>query len=258
VSTLFGLDGRRGLVIGGGQGIGRAAALALARVGAHVAVLDSERERAERVAGEARALGVSAHALVADVTRAEDAELAVSEARGALGGLDAVVNIVGSASWGSLLELDDAAWERDFAVNLKHHWYVARAAARGWIAAREAGALCVVGSVSGVFSAANHGAYGAAKAGLHAFVRTAAEEWWPHEVRVNAVVPGTVRTPRIETAWASGAIRRPSAEDEERMASPDDVAHAALFLVSELARRVTGQTLIVDGGQTTRFPFRLT
>jgi NAD(P)-dependent dehydrogenase (short-subunit alcohol dehydrogenase family) len=257
VSTLFGLEGRRALVIGAGQGIGRASALVLARVGAHVAALDCERERAERVAEEARAAGVSASALVADVTRADEAERAVAEARRALGGLDAVVNIVGSATWGALLEIDDAAWERDFAVNLKHHWYVARAAARGWISAQQPGALCMVGSVSGLFSAVNHGAYGAAKAGLHALVRTAAEEWWPHGIRVNAVVPGTVRTPRIEAAWESGAIRRPSAEDEARMASPDEIAHAALFFVSALARRVTGQTLIVDGGQTTRFPFRV-
>jgi NAD(P)-dependent dehydrogenase (short-subunit alcohol dehydrogenase family) len=257
MSSLFGLAGRGALVVGGGQGIGRASALFLARVGAHVAVLDNERERAERVAEEARALGARSAALVADVTRADEAARSIAEARAALGALDAVVNIVGSASWGTLLELDDAAWERDFAVNLKHHWYVARSAARAFIAAKQPGALCVVGSVSGNFSAANHGAYGAAKAGLHAFVRTAAEEWWPHGIRVNAVVPGTVRTPRIEAAWASGALRKPVDADLARMASPDDIAHATVFLVSDLARRITGQTLVVDGGQTTRFPFEL-
>lgn len=256
MSSLLEFTGRGALVVGGGQGIGRATALLLARLGARVAVLDSERERAERVSEEVRALGASAAPLVADVTRAEEAARAVAEARAAFGALDAVVNIVGSASWGTLLEMDDATWERDFAANLKHHWYVARAAARGFIAAQQPGALCVVGSVSGNFSAANHGAYGAAKAGLHSFVRTAAEEWWPHGIRVNAVVPGTVRTPRIEAAWASGALRRPADEDLARMASPDDVANAAVFFVSDLARLVTGQTLIVDGGQTTRFPFR--
>lgn len=256
MSSLFGLAGRSALVVGGGQGIGRATSLLLARAGARVAVLDSERERAERVAEEARALDVPAVALSADVTLAEDAARAVAEARAAFGALDVVVNIVGSASWGTLLELDDASWERDFAVNLKQHWYVARSAARGFIDAQQPGALCVVGSVSGTFSAANHGAYGAAKAGLLALVKTAAEEWWPHGIRVNAVVPGTVRTPRMEAAWASGAIRTPAAADQARMASPEDIANAAVFFVSDLARRVTGQTLIVDGGQTTRFPFK--
>jgi NAD(P)-dependent dehydrogenase (short-subunit alcohol dehydrogenase family) len=255
MSSLFGLSGRGALVVGAGQGVGRACALLLARLGARVAVLDAERERAERVADEVRALGVHAAPIVADVTRADDAVRALCDARAALSDLDVVVNIVGSASWGALLDLDEATWERDFTVNLKQHWYVARAAARGWIDARAPGALCVVGSVSGLFSAANHGAYGAAKAGLLALVRTAAEEWFPHDIRVNAVVPGTIRTPRIEAAWASGAIKPPPAEDQARIASPDDIAHAAVFLVSDLARRITGQTLVVDGGQTSRFPF---
>lgn len=255
--ALLDMQGRAALVVGGGQGIGRAAALALARAGAAVAVLDAESERAKAVASELEAEGACALALSADVTRASDAERAIAESARGLGALDVVIDIVGSASWGSLLELDEATWERDFAVNLKQHWYVARSAARFFIDARRGGALCVVGSVSGVFSAANHGAYGAAKAGLLALVRTAAEEWWPHGIRVNAVVPGVVRTPRIEAAWAAGQIAKPSEETLARMASPDDIAHAAVFLVSDLARRVTGQSLIVDGGTTTKFPFRL-
>jgi 3-oxoacyl-[acyl-carrier protein] reductase len=252
------MTGRAALVVGGGQGIGRAAALALARAGAAVAVLDSEAERAERVAEEVRAQGVGTLALVADVTQADGAARAVAGARQALGPLDAVVNIVGSASWATLLEMDEATWERDFAVNLKQHWFVARSAARGWIEAERPGALAVVASVSGLFSAPNHGAYGAAKAGLLGFVRTAADEWWPHGIRVNAVVPGSVRTPRIEALWESGTVGRPDADAQSRMALPDDIAHAALFLVSELARRITGQTLVVDGGTSARFPYRMT
>ena len=251
------MSGRAALVVGGGQGIGRASALALARAGARVAVLDAEAERAKAVAEELRGLGVASAAVAADVTHADAAARAVAEAGRALGPLDAVVNIVGSASWGRLLDLDDATWERDFTVNLKQHWYVARSAARDWIEGRRAGALVVVASVSALFSAVNHGAYGAAKAGLLAFVRTAAEEWWPHGIRVNAVVPGSVRTPRIQAMWESGGIPQPGPETLARMADPEDIANAALFLVSDLARRVTGQALVVDGGATTRFPYAM-
>jgi 2-deoxy-D-gluconate 3-dehydrogenase len=252
VEPVLQLRGRSALVAGGGQGMGRASALLLARLGAKLTVLDEVAERAEAVAAEARALGADAAAVVADVTVAADAERAAEAAKG----LDLLVNIVGGASWAPLLELDEATWARDQRVNLEHHWLLGRAAAKRMIAAGRPGAIVAVASVSGQFSAAGHGAYGAAKAGLLALVKTMAEEWWPHGIRVNAVVPGAVRTPRIEAAWESGAIRRPAADVVERMALPEDVAHAIAFLGSDLARRITGQTLVVDGGVSTRFPFR--
>ena len=251
------LSEKRALVVGGGQGMGRATALLMAQAGADVAVVDSEAERAERVAGEVEALGRRHAALVADVTQEAQARGVVDDARAHFGGLELVVNIVGSASWTPLLDVDDATWERDFSVNLKHHLYVARAAARRWVDAGESGVLCVVGSVSGLFSAANHAAYGAAKAGLLAFVRSAAEEWWPHGIRINAVVPGAVRTPRIEASWADGSIPEPDAETLGRMATPDDIAGAITFLTSDMARRITGQTLVVDGGASTKFPYAM-
>jgi 3-oxoacyl-[acyl-carrier protein] reductase len=251
------MTGRAALVVGGGQGIGRASALLLARAGARVAVLDREPDRAKAVAAEVAAQGVASAPVVLDVTDPDAAARGVAEAWRGVGPLDAVVNIVGSASWGALLELDEATWERDFTVNLKQHWYVGRAAARAWIDAKRPGALAVVASVSGLFSAPKHGAYGAAKAGLLAFVRTSAEEWWSHGIRVNAVIPGTVRTPRIEAMWTSGGIPKPTPETLARMALPEDIASAALFFVSPLAGRVTGQALVVDGGTTTRFPYSL-
>jgi len=255
--ALLDLTGKHALVVGGGQGMGRASVLALASAGAGVAVIDAVAERAEAVAAEVCELGRPACALTADVTLAEEAERGVAAARSGLGGLDIVVNIVGAATWAPLLEMDEETWEREFSLNLKHHWYVARSAARAWIDADESGVLCVVGSISGVFSAANHGAYGAAKAGLLSLVRTAAEEWWPHGIRVNAVVPGAVRTPRIETFWEDGRAPRPDADPLARMALPEDIAGSILFLVSDLARRITGQSLVVDGGSSTKFPYKM-
>jgi NAD(P)-dependent dehydrogenase (short-subunit alcohol dehydrogenase family) len=257
LDAILSMHGRAALVVGAGQGIGRAAALLLARAGAAVALVDEVESRARAVAGELSALGARAEPIVADVTRADDAARAVAEAAGRLSGLDALVNVVGGASWAPLLELDAVTWRRDFAVNLDQHWYVSSAAARAMIEAGRGGAVAVVASVSGLFSSARHGAYGAAKAALLSLVRTMAEEWWPHRIRVNAVVPGVVRTPRIEAAWADGSIPRPGVDTLERMAAPEDVAGALLFLCSDLARLVTGQAMLVDGGATTRFPYRL-
>jgi NAD(P)-dependent dehydrogenase (short-subunit alcohol dehydrogenase family) len=253
---LLGLTGSGAAVIGAGQGIGRATALALAHAGARVALVDERGERAESVAREIGALGAEAFAVVADVTDAGQASAAIAEARDRLGAFGHLVNIIGGASWAPLLQMEEATWERDFRVNLVHHWTVARAAAAGWLAEGASGTVVAIASVSGAFAAPGHGAYGAAKAGLLSLVRTMAEEWWP-QVRVNAVVPGSVRTPRIEEMWARGAIPRPGDDVVARMAEPEDVAGAAVFLSSDLARRITGQALVVDGGTTTRFPYPL-
>lgn len=256
--SILDLSERGALVVGGGQGMGRATALLMAQAGANPVVLDAELSRAEGVAAEVEALGRKSAALAADVTDPKAVEEAIAAAERASGGLDIVVNIVGGASWAPLLTVDEETWERDFAVNLKHHLYVGRSAARNWIDHGRPGALCVVASISGLFSSARHGAYGAAKAGVFSFVRTAAEEWWPSGIRVNAVVPGAVRTPRMEAEWAAGTTPMPADDLLDRLAEPEDIAGAICFLVSDLARKVTGQTVVVDGGWTTRFPYALT
>jgi NAD(P)-dependent dehydrogenase (short-subunit alcohol dehydrogenase family) len=248
------LAGSAFAVIGAGQGIGRATALLLASEGARVALVDEVAERARSVAREVEGRGALAVPLVADVTDARAAEDAIARADTELGGLLGVINIVGSASWATLLEMDEATWQRDFRVNLDHHWHVARSAAARWRGAEGPRSVVAVASVSGVFAAPRHGAYGAAKAGLLALVRTMAQEWWP-QVRVNAVVPGAVRTPRIEALWQSGEVARPEDDVTGRMAEPEDIAGAAVFLSSPLARKITGQALVVDGGTTTRFPY---
>lgn len=126
-----------------------------------------------------------------------------------------------------------------------------------WIESGRPGALCEVASISGVFGSAFHGAYGAAKAGLISFVRSAAEEWWPSGIRVNAVVPGSVLTPRIEETLMKDPSRQQPAEMLRRMALPEDVAGPIAYLVSDLSKKVTGQAIVIDGGTTTRFPYAL-
>lgn len=258
MADALGLQNKRAIIVGGGQGMGRESVLALARAGAHVAIVDAEIERANAVAAEVQQLDNfqgQAVALAGDVTNAGQASNIVDQANQQLGGLDILVNIVGAASWAPLVDMDEATWEQDFALNLKQHWYVARSATRHWIDSGDPGVVCTVASVSGLFSSANHAAYGAAKAALLSFVKSAAQEWWPHKVRINAVVPGAVRTPRIEAGWADGSVPKPDADTYDRMALPVDIANAILFMVSGMARMITGQSLVVDGGSTSKFPY---
>jgi NAD(P)-dependent dehydrogenase (short-subunit alcohol dehydrogenase family) len=244
-------------VLGGGYGIGRASALLLARAGASVAVADLDRTRADAVAGEIAALGAAAYATSGDVTDRARAEAMVDDAATFHGGLDVVINMIGMAAWGSLFELDDDVWDLDLARNLRHHVWTGRAAARHMIDQGTGGAIAMVASVSGIYGAPRHAAYGAAKAGVMSLTRTMAQEWGRHGIRVNAVAPDMILTPRLAAANPAAmadagatATRQPLG----RMGTPEEIAGPLVFLVSDLASFVTGQTIIADGGTHAAFP----
>jgi NAD(P)-dependent dehydrogenase (short-subunit alcohol dehydrogenase family) len=256
---LFGLRGKPALVVGGGAGIGRASALLLARAGADVAVADIDPDRADVTAKEISDLGVTAASLQADVTDPAQAETLIEGAAEALGSLEVLVNMVGMAAWKTLFEVDAATWELDLVRNLTQHLYVSRAAARQMIAQGTGGRIAVVASVSGLYGAPNHGAYGAAKAGLMGLVRTMAQEWGPSGIRINAVAPDMIATPRVVAgSTAQGddldATARRDGAPMGRFGTPEEIAGPLVFLVSDLASFVTGHTIVVDGGQRAAFP----
>src|SRR4051794_32889568 len=158
----LGLHGKHALVIGGGGGIGLASARMLASAGADVAVADVDLARAEAAAKELADQGVRAVAFSGDVTDRAQAEAIVNGAADALGSLDVLVNMVGMAAWTTLLDIDDDTWQLDLTRNLTQHLHVGRAAAKRMIAQGSGGRIAVVASVSGIYGAPNHGAYGAA------------------------------------------------------------------------------------------------
>ena len=254
-ANVLGLGGKGALVVGGGSGIGRATCLLLARAGAKVAVGDLDAGAAKRVADEVVAAGGSAAGVAGDVTLESDAIQLVDSAADLHGELDVVINIVGMAGWVKLLDVDAAAWDLDLQRNLNQHLYVARAAARRMIKQGAGGSMALVASVSGIYGAPNHGAYGAAKAGLMALARTMAVEWGGHGIRVNTVAPDMIDTPRVVAAREhSGTAESPDFMRQNRLALgrrgvPDDIAGALVFLVSELSGFMTGQNLVVDGGR---------
>ena len=213
---LFGLTGTPALVIGGASGIGRATAVMLGKVGASVVVADLDPAGAATVAAEITDAGGTASSIGGDVLDPAGATAVVDGARDAFGGLEVVVNIVGFAAWSTLLELDVDTWDHDIRRNLSQHLFVGQAAARHFIADGVAGRIAMVASVSGLYGAPNHSAYGAAKAGVMALARSMAEEWGPHGIRVNGVAPDCIRTPRVAGRVRGGRRRRPERDREGR------------------------------------------
>jgi NAD(P)-dependent dehydrogenase (short-subunit alcohol dehydrogenase family) len=243
------LDGRGFVVVGAGQGIGRQTAHALAAVGARVVCADLEPARADAVAAE-----VGGVPWAGDVRIRAAVERLVAESTQALGRIDGLVDIVGMARFADFLDLSDDDWDWSFDMVLRHAFLVAQLGGRAM--ADGGGVMVFVASVSALTSAPRHAAYGAAKAGLVSLVRTAAVELGPRGVRVNAVAPGAVWTPRVaQVLGEEGRTRNAANAPLRRVAEPADIAGAILFLASDLSRYVTGQTLVVDGGVGQKFPY---
>jgi NAD(P)-dependent dehydrogenase (short-subunit alcohol dehydrogenase family) len=248
------LAGRHAFVQGAGAGIGGACVRTLAAAGARVSCFDVDAEVARAAAAP---LGNDGIALHGDATRFDDVRDAVARATDALGPIDIAVDVIGVAQWGHTVELDDTAWDASFDLVLRHFFHLARAAGAP-MAERGSGAIVCIASVSGLRSAPRHGPYGAAKAGLMALVRTLAIELAERNVRVNAVAPGAVLTPRVvELISEEGRAESASSIPLRRYATPEEIAAAVVFLASDLASYVTGQTLVVDGGATAQFPLSL-
>jgi NAD(P)-dependent dehydrogenase (short-subunit alcohol dehydrogenase family) len=246
--NLLRLDGRRLVVVGAGQGIGRQASHALASAGAKLVCVDNRDDLAKEIADE-----VGGVPRVADATKRGDANETIDFAVSELGGLDGIVDIVGMARYVDAIETSDEDWNWTFDIVLKHAFLFSQAAAK---AMGNGGSMVFVASVSGISSAPRHAAYGSAKAALMSWVRSLAVELGPQKIRVNAVAPGVVWTPRIsQFLGEKGRKLQSDNAPLGRVAEPSDIASGILFLSSDLASYVTGQTLVVDGGVGVKFPY---
>jgi NAD(P)-dependent dehydrogenase (short-subunit alcohol dehydrogenase family) len=239
------LDGQTHVVIGAGRGIGRQCAHALAQAGARVVCVDLDLSRAEAVAAE-----IGGPALSADVTQRSELESLLDRAERESGPLHGIVNIVGASLGASVLEADDALIEQNLSINLKHAILTVQIGARR-MAATGGGAITLVGSIAGISSLPRQAFYGAAKAALHHFVRSSAAELGHLGIRVNAIAPGYVRTPRMidrfdDDRWDEIEKATPL----QRAGLPSDIAAIALFLSSGWSSFMTGQVLLADGGLT--------
>jgi NAD(P)-dependent dehydrogenase (short-subunit alcohol dehydrogenase family) len=241
------VDDRGFIVAGGGQGMGRQVAHALAQHGGRVLVFDIVAERAEAVAKEIDGIAFSGDGRIP-----EDVERAVHTARSEFGRLHGVVDVIGMARWAALVDMPDEDWDWCHGMVVRHAYNFLKHAS-GPIAEGGGGSFAFVSSISGISSSPYHGAYGVAKAELISLVRTAATELASDEVRVNAVAPGGVATPRA--ARSRGMPAEMLADGTlGASAATSDIASALFFFSTDLSSHVTGQTIAVDGGDLVAYP----
>lgn len=250
------LKGKTALVTGAGQGIGRAIALALARDGAQVAVLDVVKENAEAVRREIEALGVKGLALVVDLRRRAEVERAIAELIAQWGQLDIVVNNAGWDRMQPFLESEEDTWDTIIGINFKGTLYVLKAALPHMIQRAAGGRVITIASDAGRVGSSNEAVYAGTKGALIAFSKTIAREVARHGITVNVVCPGITETALLQgmreespkNAKLIEAIGR--AIPLGRTGQPEDIATAVAFLASPEANYITGQTLSVSGGLT--------
>ncbi|MFI5952826.1 glucose 1-dehydrogenase [Cryptosporangium sp. NPDC051539] len=252
VLDTFALPGKVAVVTGGNRGLGRAFAHALGEAGAAVAILARDATASAEVVAELEAKGIRAAAFTADVADRAAVFAAADEITAAFGPVDVLVNNAGTCVHRPALEVSEHDWHEVISVNLTGVWYGCQAFGAGMVRAG-GGTIVNVGSMSGeiVNRPQWQPAYNASKAGVHHLTKSLAAEWAPHNVRVNAVAPGYVRTdmtpidrPEFAAHWIGDAPM-------QRAAEPAEIAPAVVFLASPASSFMTGSILVVDGGYTT-------
>ena len=250
------LTGKVALVTGSSKGIGRAIAAEMARHGARVVISSRKREACQEVADEINAelVGEPGGAIVipAHVGHKEELVRLVEETREQLGSIDVLVcNAAVNPYYGSMSGMPDDAFDKILDINIKSNHWLAQLVLPDMVA-RRAGSIMIVSSVGGLRGSDNLGAYCISKAADLQLVRNLAVEYGPHNVRVNAISPGLVRTDFARALWENPDILadRTSGDPLRRIGEPREIAGIAVYLASAAGSFTTGQNFVIDGGST--------
>ena len=241
------LDGQVAIVTGGARGIGREIALAFAHAGADLALFDINAEQLEATAKELRALGRRAEGFIVDVTNGTAVDEGVAKVLDKLGRIDILINNAGITRDGLLIRMDDAQWDRVLDINLKGTFLCTRSVARHMLKQR-CGRIVSIASIVGLIGNPGQANYAASKAGIIGMTKSVAKELASRGVTCNAIAPGFIKTEMTDALPEQAKQRLQEAIPMGTLGEPWDVAQAALFLVSDAARYITGQVLVVDGG----------
>jgi len=250
--SQFDLSGKVALITGSTRGIGRAIAEELGGAGAKVVVSSRKADAVDAVRAELESAGLSVLGQACNVSRKEELQALVDKTIATWGRIDIVIaNAATNPYYGPLTGLPDEAFDKIFANNLKSILWLAGMTLPG-MAQRGGGSFIVIGSIGGILANTVIGAYGMSKAAAHHLVRNLAAEWGPKNVRVNAIAPGLIRTEFARALWENDERRaaREEVTPLRRLGEPRDISGVALFLASDAAAFITGQTIVADGGVT--------
>lgn len=252
--SLFDLTGKVALITGSSKGIGRAIALRMAEHGARVVISSRKRDACEAVVREIEAAHGSGRAVAipASISVKEELQALVAETERRLGPVDILVcNAASNPYYGPLAGISDDQFRKILDNNvLSNHWLI-QLCAPGMVARRD-GAIVIVSSIGALKGSPVIGAYNVSKAADLQLARNYAVEYGPHNVRVNCLCPGLVRTDFARALWEDPEMlsQTEAAAPLRRIGEPDDIAGAAVFLAAPAGRFVTGQALVADGGVT--------
>ncbi len=260
------LEGKVAIVTGGGQGIGKGIVHCLAEEGADVMIVTKSGDSGEKVAEEVKEMGRQSLSIKADVTDSTQVDQAVQETIDTFGKIDILVNSVGGGSVdiAPFINLEGPEWDRNFELNLKSQVFMCRAAVPHFLK-QERGKIVNLSSIGGKRASIMNAPYGSTKAGVIYFTKALAMELGSHHINVNCVCPGAVFTPTFAKLIDKYMIR-PDAKEKgmtprqffdkvlmrgyplKREITPEDIGRAVVFLVSEDAKNITGQTLNISAG----------
>jgi len=249
---LFDLTGKTALITGSSRGIGRACAEEMGRLGARVVISSRKADACDAVAAELSDDGIEAAAIPCNVGYKDQLEDLVARTRETFGQIDILVcNAAVNPVYGPMADVADDAFDRVMNTNLRSTFWLANMVLPE-MAERKDGAVIVLSSIAGLTGNAKIGVYGISKAAEAQLVRNLAVEWGKHNIRVNAIAPGLIKTDFARALWedADRKARVEALTPLGRIGAPQDVGGLAAFLASPAAAYISGQTLVVDGGLT--------
>jgi NAD(P)-dependent dehydrogenase (short-subunit alcohol dehydrogenase family) len=250
--TPFDLSGRTAIVTGSSRGIGRAIAIALAQAGAKVVVSSRKEAACDTVVSAIEAAGGTAISIACNISHKYQLATLVQQTRERLGPIDILVcNAAVNPYYGPLAEIPDEAYDRTMNSNVRSNLWLCSMVQADMAAKRE-GSIIIISSIAAVKGSATLGAYAISKAADFQLARNLAVEWGQHNIRVNCIAPGLVKTDFAKALWENPELlqRTLRATPLGRLGAPEDMAGLAVFLASPASSFITGQAIIADGGVT--------